>query len=79
MDCETMAGDPIWTIRSRGRCPECGRTDLDLGQVDWDLGGEPRCIDCCFGPPTEFWEVCDACSYWQPPQEECDMCGEPMR
>ena len=80
MDRETTSSDLLWTVLSHGLCPECGRTDLDLGRLDpWNSDVICRCIDCCLGPPLEFWEVCDACSYWQPPRDECDMCGEPMR
>lgn len=71
---------PFWADRVHGRCPECSRTDLPLVRIDWrDPAELPRCLDCCYGPPLEYWGKCDACGYWQPPQEVCDMCGEPMR
>jgi hypothetical protein len=65
---------------SEGRCPECGRDPVKLGRVNLAGFGHRRCcIDCCFGPPREFWVNCPECGWWQPEGEACDKCGEPMR
>jgi hypothetical protein len=63
-------GDP-------GRCPECGREGVQLGRVNLVgfEGRPPCCIDCCFGPPKEFWSTCQSCGFWQPEGEACDRCG----
>lgn len=45
-----------------GKCLQCGRV-RKLGYTnDLPLSEQrPRCIDCCFGPPMEYWDMCDAC------------------
>lgn len=53
----------FWYPVSEGKCPQCGR-ERKLGMPnDGDLKNQfkPRCIDCCFGPPQEYWDMCDAC------------------
>ena len=51
-----------WGKTGHGKCPQCGR-ERDLGHVNTpdDAENYPRCIDCCFGPPMEYWDMCDAC------------------
>ncbi len=50
-----------WGKTGHGKCPQCGR-ERDLGHVNTpDDEYYPRCIDCCFGPPMEYWDMCDAC------------------
>jgi hypothetical protein len=49
-----------WHPTSKGKCPQCGRY-RKLGLVNDGLNQFARCIDCCFGPPVEYWTVCDDC------------------
>jgi len=52
----------FWYKTGRGKCPQCGR-ERDLGMVNDKSQPQfqDRCIDCCFGPPQEYWEMCDSC------------------
>ena len=52
----------FWYKTKHGKCPKCGR-ERDLGQVNDKFQDQftDRCIDCCFGPPMEYWDMCDAC------------------
>lgn len=45
-----------------GKCPQCGRVRM-LGHINTadDSDNYSRCIDCCFGPPQEYWERCEDC------------------
>lgn len=51
-----------WYKSFDGKCPQCGR-ERPLGHinVDDDEFNRARCIDCCFGPPMEYWDMCDSC------------------
>jgi len=51
-----------WHKETEGKCPNCGR-ERPLGHVNTcdDFQWPARCIDCCFGPPMEYWEICDTC------------------
>jgi hypothetical protein len=49
-----------WYDTGEGKCPQCGR-ERPLGKVNDGSESYPRCIDCCFGPPMEYWEMCDYC------------------
>jgi len=50
----------FWYETSFGKCPQCGR-ERPLGQVNDGSQNQDRCIDCCFGPPMEYWDLCDSC------------------
>ena len=52
----------FWHKNSHGKCPQCGR-ERDLGMVNDKFQDQfkDRCIDCCFGPPMEYWDMCDFC------------------
>lgn len=51
-----------WKPEKEGKCPQCGR-ERTLGHINTydDADNYARCIDCCFGPPMEYWEMCDVC------------------
>jgi len=51
-----------WHEESFGRCLHCGR-ERALGHINIvsDREWPARCIDCCFGPPMEYWDMCDEC------------------
>ena len=54
--------DIAWHKEKDGKCPYCGR-ERPLGHVNTvdDSQFPARCIDCCFGPPMEYWDMCDDC------------------
>lgn len=55
--------DIFWYPTKEGKCPQCGR-ERKLGMVnDGDAKNQfnDRCIDCCFGPPMEYWDSCEDC------------------
>jgi hypothetical protein len=79
MDRPLTVSEVAWSAETRGCCPDCCRDDLPLGRLNCGPHRQPACIDCHFGPPTEFWDSCPACGYWQPPGEKCDKCGEIIR
>jgi hypothetical protein len=51
-----------WQKEGFGKCPCCGR-ERPLGHINTvdDFQYSTRCIDCCFGPPMEYWEMCESC------------------
>lgn len=51
-----------WHKEKDGICPQCGR-ERPLGHINTADDAEyfARCIDCCFGPPMEYWDMCEAC------------------
>ena len=52
----------FWYKTKHGKCSQCGR-ERDLGMVNDKRQDQfkDRCIDCCFGPPQEYWDMCDEC------------------
>jgi hypothetical protein len=63
-----------WRKTGEGLCPGCYRqTNLGVVNVGPQLGA--RCIDCCFGPPIDFWFACNKCSWIQVNDGLCEKCG----
>lgn len=63
-----------WYKTKDGQCPYCNR-NRPLGRVN--VVGDPdldRCIDCCFGPPMEFWMRCSKCGELK----AGDICDSPL-
>lgn len=52
-----------WYKTSDGKCPQCNR-ERQLGRVNYFDTDYPRCIDCCFGPPQDYWDYCDICGQY---------------
>lgn len=62
----------LWHKMSHGKCPQCGR-ERDLGMVNDKRQDQftDRCIDCCFGPPVEYWDMCEEYGEFYP-GESCN-------
>ena len=52
--------DVKWYYVKDGKCPMCNR-ERQLGRLNYFDTDYPRCIDCCFGPPMDYWDMCESC------------------
>jgi hypothetical protein len=60
-----------------GKCSHCGRDGQPLGTCNANLQDDVRCIDCFFNIPSDYWDACNHCGVWGPP-EICSSCGKPQ-
>jgi len=71
----TVSEIQFWPNGKIAEFPVCHRI-RPLGKMNLvDDEGPERCIDCCFGPPMEYWDYCPECGSLEVfPEAYCYEC-----